>query len=214
MNNLLKAKSEFRKRGVTLFADKTKSGFGGSWKFASEDNLINTIQIPLSECGLELISTMDYLPELGIDSVKVILFHVESGESISSTISISPITPKKDKNGNPLYLDAEIEKGKQFGYWSRILSIRLLGLSDIDPEDIHNRPVNMIPPAQATQIDPLETPTQPVITTQDLTLFFNTHKEGNMDKLKEVFSKYPNWKEANSDTLSLLLKDMNNVISN
>ncbi len=73
---------------------------------------------------------------------------------------------------------------------------------------------------QATQIDPLETtteaeaPTQPVITIQDITRFFNTHKEGNMDKFKEVFGKYPNWKEANTSTLSLLLKDMNNVISN
>ena len=42
-----------------------------------------------------------------------------------------------------LPLDAEIESGKQFGYWSRILGIRLLGLSDIDPEDINNMPTNI-----------------------------------------------------------------------
>ena len=43
MKELLKAKSEFRKKGVVLKADKTKSGGGGSWKFAGEDNLIKTI---------------------------------------------------------------------------------------------------------------------------------------------------------------------------
>ena len=140
MNNLLKAKSEFRKKGVVLTADKAKQGGGGSWKFASEDNFIKTIQEPLSSCGLEYVATMDYVIELGVQTIKAILYHIESGENITSTIVLPEITPKKDKNGNPLYLDAEIERGKQFGYWSRILGIRLLGLSDIDPEDMNNRP--------------------------------------------------------------------------
>ena len=143
MNNLLKAKSEFRKKGVVLTADKTKQGGGGAWKFAGEDNFIKTIQAPLSECGLEYIATMDYVKELGVQTIKAILFHVDSGENITSTIMLPEVTPKKDKNGNPLYLDAEIERGKQFGYWSRTLGIRLLGLSDIDPEDVNNMPVDI-----------------------------------------------------------------------
>lgn len=143
MKELLKAKSEFRKKGVVLIADKTKDGGGGSWKFAGEDNLIKTIQKPLSECGLELAVTMQYMNELGIDTVVATLYHIESGKHISSTISLPAVTPRKDKNGNEMYLDAEIERGKQFGYWSRILSIRLLGLSDIDPEDIKNRPIDI-----------------------------------------------------------------------
>ena len=143
MKELLKAKSEFRKKGVALTADKTKDGAGGSWKFAGEDNLIKTIQQPLSECGLELFATMEYLKELGTDTVKVILFHTDTGQNISSQISLPAVTPRKDRNGNDMYLDAEIERGKQFGYWSRILSIRLLGLSDIDSEDIKNRPVDI-----------------------------------------------------------------------
>jgi hypothetical protein len=137
MKELLKAKSEFRKQGVTLIADKVKSGGGGSWNFASEDNVIKTIQAPLSDCGLEIISTMDE------DSVHVTLYHVASGESILSSIKLPPVTPRKDKNGVEMYLDAEIERGKQFGYWSRTLTIRILGLSDIDPEDMSNRPVDM-----------------------------------------------------------------------
>lgn len=137
MKELLKAKSEFRKKGVILTADKVKQGAGGSWKFAGEDNLIKTIQEPLSECGLEVISVMDK------NSVTATLWHVESGESISSSIDLTVVTPRKDKNGNEMYLDAEIERGKQFGYWSRILTIRLLGLSDIDPEDMDNRPKDM-----------------------------------------------------------------------
>ena len=140
MKELLKAKSEFRQKGVTLLADKTKSGGGGSWKFAGEDNFIKVIQQPLSECGLEFVATMDYLSELGVNTVKATLYHLESGESISSVISLPEVTPRKDKNGNAMYLDAEIERGKQFGYWSRILGIRILGLSDIDPEDMNNRP--------------------------------------------------------------------------
>lgn len=140
MKELLKAKSEFRKKGVVLKADKTKSGGGGSWKFAGEDNLIKTIQAPLTECGLELIVTMNYIKELSTDTIVATLYHVESGENISTQISLAPVTPRKDKNGNSMYLDAEIERGKQFGYWSRILSIRILGLSDVDPEDTNNMP--------------------------------------------------------------------------
>ena len=137
MKELLKAKAEFRRKGIVLVADKTKSGGGGSWKFAGEDNLIKTIQKPLTECGLEVISTM------AKNSVNVTLFHVESGECLVSSIDLSEVTPRKDKNGNDMYLDAEIERGKQFGYWSRILTIRLLGLSDIDPEDTNNRPTDI-----------------------------------------------------------------------
>ena len=143
MKNLLKAKSEFRKKGVTLVADKAKQGGGGSWKFASEDNLIKTIQAPLSECGLEVVASMKYLNDLGVDTVEATLYHIESGESISSVISLPQVEPRKDKNGNAMYLDAEIERGKQFGYWSRTLAIRLLGLSDIDPEDMNNRPTDL-----------------------------------------------------------------------
>lgn len=134
MKELLKAKSEFRKKGVVLMADKKKTGAGGTWFFAGEDNLIKTIQKPLAECGLELISLMEK------NSVTVTLFHVDSAESISSTIDLTPVAPRLNSSGNPMYLDAEIERGKQFGYWSRILSIRLLGLSDIDAEDINNMP--------------------------------------------------------------------------
>lgn len=140
MKELLKAKSEFRKKGVVLTADKTKSGGGGSWKFAGEDNLIKTIQEPLTQCGLELIVTMNFLKELSTDTIVATLYHIDSGENVSTQISLAPITPRKDKNGNAMYLDAEIERGKQFGYWSRILSIRILGLSDIDPEDTNNVP--------------------------------------------------------------------------
>lgn len=140
MKEILKAKSEFRKKGVVLTADKTKQGAGGSWKFAGEDNFIKTIQEPLTSCGLELVTTMDYLKELNVNTVKATLYHIESGESIESQISLQDIIPRKDKNGNSMYLDAEIERGKQFGYWSRILSIRILGLSDIDPEDTQNLP--------------------------------------------------------------------------
>ena len=140
MKDLLKAKSEFRKKGVVLKADKTKSGGGGSWKFAGEDNLIKTIQEPLTECGLELIVTMNFIKELGVNTVEATLYHIDSGENVSTQISLSPVVPRKDKNGNAMHLDAEIERGKQFGYWSRILSIRILGLSDIDPEDTNNIP--------------------------------------------------------------------------
>lgn len=137
MKELLKAKAEFRKLGVALIADKQKDGGGGAWKFAGEDNLIKTIQKPLIDCGLEIVPTMKD------DSVIVTLWHVSSGESIESSIKLPPVTARKDKNGNEMYLDAEIERGKQFGYWSRTLTIRILGLSDIDPEDVKNRPIDM-----------------------------------------------------------------------
>ena len=144
MENLLKAKSEFRKRGVVLTADKQKSGGGGSWNFAGEDNFIKTIQEPLSTVGLEYIATLRAMPELNLNMVVATLYHIESGESIESSKILDEVKPKSDRNGNPLYLDAEIEVGKQFGYWSRILGIRLLGLSDIDPEDQNNRPEQLI----------------------------------------------------------------------
>ena len=137
MKELLKAKSDFRKKGIALVADKKKDGAGGSWKFEGEDNVVKTIQQPLIDCGLEIIATMKD------DCVAVTLWHVSSGQSIESFIKLPPVTPRKDKNGNEMYLDAEIERGKQFGYWSRILTIRILGLSDIDPEDMNNRPVDM-----------------------------------------------------------------------
>lgn len=137
MKELLKAKSEFRKLGVALVADKQKEGGGGSWKFAGEDNVLKTIQSPLIDCGLEIICTMKD------DSVIVTLWHVGSGANVQSSIKLPAVTPRKDKNGNEMYLDAEIERGKQFGYWSRILTIRILGLSDIDPEDMNNRPIDM-----------------------------------------------------------------------
>lgn len=143
IKNLLKAKSLFRSKGITLKADRQKDGGGGSWKFAGEDNLLKTIQAPLVECGLEIISTMNFHQELGIDTIEVTLFHIESGESISSNISMPTVTPRKDKNGTEMYLDAEIERGKQFGYWSRTLTIRILGLSDIDPEDVKNIPADL-----------------------------------------------------------------------
>ena len=143
MKNLLKAKSLFRGKGIKLTADKQKDGGGGSWKFAGEDNLLKTIQEPLVQCGLEVISTMKFYEALGVDTIEVTLFHIESGESISSSISLPAVKPRKDKNGNEMYLDAEIERGKQFGYWSRILTIRILGLSDIDPEDVKNIPIDL-----------------------------------------------------------------------
>lgn len=143
IKNLLKAKSEFRKKGVILKADKQKDGSGGNWKFAGEDNLLRTIQAPLVECGLEVISTMKFHQDLGVDTIEVTLFHTESGESISSSISMPAVKPRKDRNENEMYLDAEIERGKQFGYWSRTLTIRILGLSDIDPEDIKNIPTDL-----------------------------------------------------------------------
>ena len=142
MKELLKAKSEFRKQGVTLIADKVKSGGGGSWKFAGEDNLISTVQEPLTKCGLELIITMEYL-DSGVNAVCATLYHVNSGENISSRIALPAIKPRSDKNNNPMYLDAEIERGKQFGYWSRVLAIRILGISDIDAEDVNNYPQNI-----------------------------------------------------------------------
>ena len=156
MKELLKAKSEFRKKGVILSADKVKSGAGGSWRFAGEDNLIRTIQEPLSSCGLELIVTMQYLKELGTDTVKATLFHIDSGESIETQISLPPVEPRLDKNNNKMYLDAEIERGKQFGYWSRMLSIRILGLSDIDPEDTMNIPQDISDEAKDEAIARLE----------------------------------------------------------
>ena len=143
MVNLLKAKSEFRKKGIVLKADKKKEGGGGSWKFAGEDNLLKTIQKPLYECGLELFATMNFNKELNTDSIKVTLYHIDSGESITSSISMQSVKPRLDSKGNEMFLDAEIERGKQFGYWSRILTIRILGLSDIDPEDINNVPVDL-----------------------------------------------------------------------
>lgn len=155
MKELLKAKSEFRKKGVALKADKVKTGMGGSWRFAGEDNLIKTIQEPLSSCGLELIVTMDFIKELSTDSIKATLYHIESGENISSQISLPIVKPRNDKNGNPMYLDAEIERGKQFGYWSRILCIRLLGLSDIDPEDTMNVPQDITDEARNVAIEKL-----------------------------------------------------------
>lgn len=177
MKELLKAKSEFRKKGVKLTADKVKSGAGGSWKFASEDNLIKTIQKPLIECGLEIIATMEG------NSVKVTLFHIESGESISSSISLSEVTPRKDKNGNEMYLDAEIERGKQFGYWSRILTIRLLGLSDIDPEDTHNIPEDISDDTLKLK----ETLNELIKKSQDVEKttqwIFRTYKVGSIDEL-------------------------------
>ena len=155
MKELLKAKSEFRKKGVVLKADKVKSGAGGSWKFAGEDNFIKTIQEPLTECGLELIVTMEYLKELGANTVKATLFHVESGDNISTQLSLPPVEPRADRNGNKMYLDAEIERGKQFGYWSRMLSIRILGLSDIDPEDTMNEPQDISDEAKNGAIERL-----------------------------------------------------------
>lgn len=143
MKELLQAKSEFRKKGVALKADKQKQGGGGSWKFASEDNFIKTIQDPLSAVGLEYIATLRAMPELSINMVVGTLYHTETGQCIESSKILNDPEPKKDKNGNPLYLDAEIEAGKQFGYWSRILGIRLLGLSDIDPEDVNNVPTDI-----------------------------------------------------------------------
>ena len=140
MKHLLKAKSEFRKKGVRLVADKMKQGGGGSWKFAGEDNFIKTIQQPLTECGLEYAATLEAMPELNLNMVVGTLYHIESGEFIQSKKIIDSPKPKTDKNGNLLYLDAEIEAGKQFGYWSRILGIRLLGISDVDPEDVNNMP--------------------------------------------------------------------------
>jgi len=156
MKELLKAKSEFRKKGVVLTADKTKSGGGGSWKFAGEDNLIKTIQEPLTECGLELIVTMNFIKELSTDTIVATLYHVDSGENVSTQISLPPVAPRKDKNGNAMYLDAEIERGKQFGYWSRILSIRILGLSDIDPEDTNNVPQDITDDAKNEAFGKLE----------------------------------------------------------
>lgn len=143
MKNLLKAKSEFRKKGVILTADKRKEGAGGSWKFASEDNFIKTIQEPLTAVGLEYIATLRAIPELGLNMVVGTLYHIESGEYVEASKILNDPEPKKDKNGNLLYLDSEIESGKQFGYWSRILGIRLLGLSDIDPEDVNNMPTDI-----------------------------------------------------------------------
>ena len=143
IKNLLKAKSLFRSKGIKLTADKQKDGAGGSWKFAGEDNLLKTIQAPLVECGLEIFSTMNFHQELGVDTIEVTLFHTASGESISSSISMTVVAPREDSKGNKMYLDAEIERGKQFGYWSRTLTIRILGLSDIDPEDVKNIPADL-----------------------------------------------------------------------
>lgn len=143
MKELLKAKSEFRKKGVVLTADKQKDGGGGSWKFASEDNFIKTIQEPLSSVGLEYIAMLKAMPELNLNIVVATLYHVESGEYIESSKILDEVKPKTDKNGNPLYLDAEIEIGKQFGYWSRILGIRLLGLSDLSPEEYAKAPTDI-----------------------------------------------------------------------
>ena len=140
VKELLKAKSEFRKKGVVLVADKQKAGAGGSWKFAGEDNFIKTIQKPLSECGLEYVATLETFPELNINMVVGTLYHIESGESIKSSKILESPEPRVSQSGNKLYLEAEIESGKQFGYWARTLGIRLLGMSDVDPEDMNNRP--------------------------------------------------------------------------
>jgi len=141
MTNLLKAKSKFRAKGIALVADKVKQGGGGTWKFASEDNLLKTIQQPLIECGLELTNQLKVVGDKRI--LCVALWHIESGEHIETCIELPPVEPKSDRNGNKMYLDAEIEKGKQFGYWSRMLAIRILGLSDIDPEDVQNVPEDL-----------------------------------------------------------------------
>ncbi len=156
LSNLLKAKSEFRKKGVTLVADKQKQGGGGSWNFAGEDNFIKTIQEPLSSVGLEYVATLKAMPELNLNMVVGTLYHIESGEAIESSKILETPEPKQDRNGNPLYLDAEIESGKQFGYWARTLGIRLLGLSDIDPEDMSNRPADITDEVRADKLGALK----------------------------------------------------------
>lgn len=199
MKELLKAKAEFRKLGVVLVADKKKDGNGGSWKFAGEDNVIKTIQAPLVECGLEIVSTMKD------DSVLVTLWHVASGDSIESSIKLPPIMPRKDKNGNEMYLDAEIERGKQFGYWSRILTIRILGLSDIDPEDVKNRPIDMSDDTEEmrTELDALIKATKDAVaTTQWICKNYNVIGTSNLtgDQLKHVINLLKQKAKQNENT--------------
>ncbi len=186
VSNLLKAKSEFRKKGVTLVADKAKTGAGGAWKFAGEDNLVKTIQEPLSAVGLEYIATMKAMPELNLNMVVGTLYHVESGEFIESSKVLETPVPKNDSNGNPRYLDAEIEAGKQFGYWSRILAIRLLGLSDIDPEDMSNRPADITDEVRAEKLGALKHIVDNDQSGNLIKWIKDTYKKDSIEKLSTV----------------------------
>lgn len=188
MTELLRAKSEFRKKGVILTADKQKTGGGGSWKFASEDNFIKTIQQPMTECGLEYFATMYYNVELGTQTIKAVLFHTGSGEHIESTIALQDIKPKTDKNGNLMYLDAEIERGKQFGYWSRTLGIRLLGLSDIDPEDVQNMPADITDERRANLLSEIKTVIDGTSDAKKTTEWIlKTYKGANIESLSNEY---------------------------
>ena len=191
MKELLKAKLEFRKKGVILIADKVKSGGGGSWNFASEDKLIKQIQEPLTTVGLEYVATLKAMPELNLNMVIGTLYHVNSGEFIESSKILETPIPKKDRNGNPLYLDAEIEAGKQFGYWSRVLAIRLLGLSDLDPEDMHNAPTDISDEAQEKREELLKKINSLYDSTADKEKFLNfTLKIGGSKKFDDISNDY------------------------
>ena len=127
--NLLKAKSQFRKMGVTISKNNEKKGTGGSWKFGDEEHILHTINYPLWECGLEIFTTTA-TKEDSRTYASVTLVHADSGEYIVSELPFGTIEPKKFSNGATDYLGAELDRAKQFTVMTRILIMRMLNLTD------------------------------------------------------------------------------------
>jgi hypothetical protein len=142
ITNLLKAKAHFRALGVMVIADSQRGQHFGGGKSASEVSLIRAIQKPLIESGLEIVPIMKHTSE-GFNIVEVTLFHVESGEYISSSVLIEPYEAKEDKNKNKLYLQKELSLTATFTLWSRKLILRLLGIAEYEEYEYNLRPEDL-----------------------------------------------------------------------
>jgi hypothetical protein len=153
IKNIAKALKEWHELGITVTKDAANPHFRS--KFASLDNTIETIRIPLASCGLAFAQFPDG------DGLTTILTHT-SGEWMKATANLK--LAKEDPQG----------QGSAYTYGRRYALSAMLGL--VADEDDDGNAATM--PRQATQKP--ATATKPAPTKKDPTTELDAAKERTM----------------------------------
>jgi hypothetical protein len=115
IKNIAKALKEFHELTITITKDATNPHFHS--KFASLDNIIETIRIPLASRGLAFSQFPDG------DGLTTILLHSPSGEWMKATANLK--LAKEDPQG----------QGSAYTYHRRYALAAMLGLATEDDDD-------------------------------------------------------------------------------
>jgi hypothetical protein len=119
MKNLFKALADFQQEVPVVFKATTAGQGNFSYQYADLPAILNTINPLMQKHGLGFTQVTNHKD--GIDYLTTVLFHVESGETLETSLRLMPDVELKGQNIFQSY-------GSQLTYFRRYGISQILGL--------------------------------------------------------------------------------------